>query len=102
MSKVHRIEKGRSIKHIRGRTIPYDEIIDVLKTDGEAFLESNEEYPLKRQTVSKAAKRLSKTLGKKVRCDRALFRIDGVDALEGYSFSIEEDPQSQSPPDNVS
>jgi len=37
---------------------------------------------------------LSQLLGKKVRYDRALLRVDGVDVLEGYSFSIE-DPESQ-------
>ena len=102
MSKVHRINNGEVIKHIKSVTIPYDEIIDVLKQDGEAFLEADEENPLKRQTVWKAAKRLSLALGRKVRYDRALFRIDEVDALEGYSFSFEEDQQAQPQKDNVS
>lgn len=102
MSKVHRTINGETIKHIKSVTIPYDEIIDVLKQDGEAFLEADKENPLKRQTVWKAAKRLSSALGKKIRCDRALFRIDGVDALEGYSFSIEGDPQARNPSETAS
>jgi len=102
MSKVHRTLNRETIKHIKSVTIPYDEIIDVLKQDGEAFLETDEEHPLKIQTVWKAAKRLSSALGKKVRYDRALFRIDEVDALEGYSFSIEQDQLSPNPSKIVS
>jgi len=94
MTKVHRTNKKNTIKHIKSITIPYDEIISVLEQDGEAFLEGDSETPLKRQTIWKAAKRLSMALGKKVRYDRALLRVDGVDVLEGYSFSIE-DPESQ-------
>ena len=94
MVKVHRSNRKNTIKHIKSVTIPYDEIISVLEQDGEAFLEGNSENPLKRQTIWKAAKRLSKALGKKVCYDRALLRVDGVDVLEGYSFSIE-DPESQ-------
>lgn len=102
MSKVHRTTNGEVIKHIKSVTIPYDEIIEVLKQDGEAFLEADEENPLRRQTVWKAAKKLSQVLGRKVRCDRALFRIDEVDALEGYAFSIEGDQRSPSPLNNAS
>jgi len=94
MAKVHRSTKKNTIKHIKSITIPYDDIISVLEQDGEAFLEGNSETPLKRQTIWRATKRLSKALGVKVRYDRALLRIDGVDVLEGYSFSIE-DPESQ-------
>lgn len=100
MAKVHRTTKKNTIKHIKSVTIPYDEIISVLEQDGEAFLEGNSENPLKRQTIWKAAKRLSKALGVKVRYDRALLRVDGVDVLEGYSFSIE-DPESQDQKDTA-
>ena len=100
MVKVHRSNRKNTIKHIKSVTIPYDEIISVLEQDGEAFLEGNSENPLKRQTIWKAAKRLSKALGRKVVYDRALLRVDGVDVLEGYSFSIE-DPESQDQKDSV-
>jgi len=102
MSKVHRTNNKEVIKHIRSVTIPYNEIIEVLEKDGEAFLEADNDNPLRRQTIWKAARLLSQKMKKKIRYDRSLLRIDGVDVLEGYSFSIEEDPQSQSPPDNVS
>ena len=91
MSKVHRV-KNNVIKHYR--IIPYSELADVLKADGEAFLQTTPEVPLKRSTIWKAARRLSQMIGKTVRYDRALLRVDGVDVLEGYSFSIE-GPESQ-------
>ena len=94
MTKVHRTNKKNTIRHIKSVTIPYDEIIGVLEQDGEAFLEGDSENPLRRQTIWKAAKRLSTALGKTVHYDRALLRVDGVDVLEGYSFSIE-DPEYQ-------
>jgi len=90
------------MKHIRSVTIPYTEILEVLEKDGEAFLEANEEYPLKRQTIWKAAKTLSRLLGKTVRYDRSLLRIDGVDVLEGYAFSIAEGQRSPTPEGTVS
>ena len=72
--------------------IPYEEFAEVLRQDGEAFLEDPEEGPLKRQTVWKAAKKLSKMVGKRIRYDRALFQVDdGEVRLEGYAFSIAED-----------
>ena len=90
------------MKHIRSVTIPYREILEVLEKDGEAFLESEKETPLKRQTIWNAAKKLSLLLGKQVRYDRSLLRIDGVDVLEGYAFSIAEGQRSQSPEDTAS
>jgi len=94
MAKVHRANRKNTIRHIKSVTIPYDEIIAVLEEDGVAFLEADSGYPLRRQTIWKAAKRLSEALGKKVHYYRALFRVDGVGVLEGYSFSLE-DPESQ-------
>ena len=102
MSRVHRTNNKQVMKHIRSVTIPYAEILEVLEKDGEAFLEANEENPLKRQTIWKAAKTLSRHLGKTVHYDRALLRIDGVDVLEGYAFSIAEGQRSQSPEGTVS
>jgi len=96
MAKVHRTNNN-IVKHIRSVTIPYKDIMEVLEKDGEAFLEANEENPLRRQTVWKAAKRLSDLMGRRVRYDRALLKVDGVEVLSGYSFSLEEDPRSQTP-----
>jgi len=94
MAKVHRTNNRELIKHIKSVTIPYNEIIKELEQDGEVFLEEDDENPLRRQTIWRAAKRLSSALGKPVRYDRALLRIDGVDVLHGFSFSIE-DQRSQ-------
>jgi len=101
-AKVHRTNEKELIRHITYRFIPYEELVEVLKNDGEAFLEDSDERPLKRTTIWRAAKKLTKLVGKKVVYDRALLRVDGVDVLSGYAFSIEGDQQSQSPPDNVS
>jgi hypothetical protein len=95
MPKIHKTKGKPIIKYIRYRFIPYDELCEVLKSDGEAFLESNGERPFKRSTMWKAAKKLSKMVGKTVRAERALLRVDGVDYLEGYSFSIEQPSESQ-------
>ena len=102
MSKIHRTKNGNLIKTYR--MIPYEDFSEVLKQDGEAFLEDPEQGPLKRQTVWKAAKKLSKMVGKKVRFDRALFQLDDEEEtrLEGYAFSVEEDQQSPSPEDTAS
>jgi len=97
MAKVHRTNNKRMMKHIRSVTIPYKEIMDVLEKDGEAFLEADNENPLRRQTVWNAARKLSSLLGRRVRYDRALLRVDGEDVLSGYSFSLEEDQRSQTP-----
>ena len=102
MSKVHRINNREVIKHIKSVTIPYYEIIEVLEKDGEAFLEADKENPLRRQTIWKAARLLSQRMKKNVRYDRSLLRIDGVDVLEGYAFSIEGDPRVQSPSETAS
>jgi len=96
MSKIHRTRNGTLIKTYR--MIPYEEFAEVLRQDGEAFLEDPEGGPLKRQTVWKAARKLSQMVGKKVCYDRALFQVDdGEDRLEGYAFSLEEDQRSQPP-----
>ena len=97
MAKLHRSRNRSIIKTFNYRFIPYNEIINALNEDGEVFLEQDSERPLKRGTIWRAAKKLSEMMGKKVRSDRALLRIDGVDVLEGYAFSIVEDQRSQSP-----
>lgn len=90
---IHRTknqENHKLIKHITTRFIPYEDLVEVLSDDGEAFLEG----PFKRQTIWYAAKKLSKMMGKKVRYDRALLKIEGVATLAGYSFALEESNES--------
>ncbi len=92
---IHRTknkENTKLIKHITTRFIPYDDLVEVLKDDGEAFLEG----PFKRQTIWKAAQKLSLMVGKKVRYDRALLEVEGVATLEGYAFALEEESSSES------
>jgi len=90
-TRVHRIKgQGSLIKHTKYRFIPYEELADVLKNDGEAFLEDNDERPLKRQTLKYAVKKLSEMVGRKVKYDRALLKLDEDKSLEGYSLSVEE------------
>ena len=100
-AKVHRTNEKELIRHITYRFIPYEELVEVLKNDGEAFLEDSDERPLKRTTIWRAAKKLTKLVGKKVVYDRALLRVDGVDVLAGYAFSIEEAPGSEGRSDTV-
>jgi len=83
---VHRVkDKNRLVK--RYRFIPYDEIVEVIKGGDIAFLEG----PFKRQTVWKAARKLSEMIGKKVKAERTLFRLPDGGSLEGYSFSVTEE-----------
>ena len=97
MLKVHKTNEKKLIHHITYRFIPYEELVDVLKDDGEAFLEDSAERPLKRSTVWRAARKLSKMVGRPVHYDRALLKIDDAIALEGYAFSLEEPQRSQTP-----
>ena len=85
MSRVHRV-KGNVIP--RYRIIPYKELAQILREDGEAFFEDSHKQSLKRQTVWRAAQRLSEMVGKKVKAERALLRTQ-TGELEGYSFSLE-------------
>lgn len=89
-TKVHKIQNKENLTKVRYRLIPYEELAELLRKDEEAFLESDEDRPLKRQTIKYAAKKLSQMIGKKVQYDRAVLRIDDLTILEGYSFSVEE------------
>jgi hypothetical protein len=88
MSNIHRT-KGKNVLRTY-RVIPYAEFSKILKEDGEVFLEDTGGPPLKRQTVWRAAKKLTKMVGKKVLYDRALLQMEDKDSFfEGYLFSIE-------------
>ena len=94
-SKVHRVKDRKKLVKLYS-SIPYAELADLLKKDDEAFLEG----PVKRQTVWKAAKKLSNMVGKKVIAERALLRLPGEEFLEGYSFSVA--PQGSPRPKDTS
>jgi len=84
MAKVHSLKNAKAVR--RYRLIPYDDLANVLRDEGEAFLEG----PFRRQTVWKAARKLESMLGKKIRTETALLRFPGEqEVLEGYSFVVE-------------
>lgn len=85
MGKVHRVKNSNAKVISRFRLIPYAELTQILKEDGEAFLEG----PFKRQTIWKATKKLSELVGKKVKVETALLRVQDGGQLEGYAFSLE-------------
>jgi len=100
MSTIHRT-KGKNVLRTY-RVIPYAEFSKILKEDGEVFLEDTGAPPLKRQTVWRAAKKLTKMVEKKVLYGRALLQMEeGNSFFEGYLFSIE-DPESHPQINNVS
>jgi hypothetical protein len=87
--KVHKV-KGSNVEVIkRYRIIPYQELVAVLRDDGEAFLEDSDRE-LKRGTVWRAARRLSQLVGRRVRASKALLRFPDGTLIEGWSFSVEE------------
>jgi hypothetical protein len=84
--KVHRT-KGKEVIR-RYKIIPYEELVEVLRKDDEAFLEDSEEE-LKRGTVWKAARRLSEVLGRRVVAGRAYLRLEDGTYIPGYCFYLE-------------
>jgi hypothetical protein len=89
LGKVHRVKDSKRVVK-RYRIIPYDELAEILRVGDEAFFEDSSEQPLKRQTVWKAARRLSELVGKRVVAERALLRVRDGEAIEGYAFSLAE------------
>ena len=95
MSNVHRVKDANNIITAH-RFIPYDEMANILKEDGTAFLEQDNDRPLKRQTMHKAAKKLSEMVGKKISYKRAFLRVGEENDpkatyYEGYYFLVESD-----------
>jgi len=100
MSRIHRV-KGRNVLKTY-RVIPYEEFSKILREDGEVFLEDSGDPPLRRQTVWRAARKLSEMVGARVLYSRALLQVeDGETFFEGYLFSIE-GPESQGQKGNAS
>lgn len=86
--KIHRVtDKSRVVR--RYKILPYGEMAEILKAPGETvFFENSKELPLKRQTMWKAAKKLSEMVGKKVVAQRGVLKLNDSQALEGYLFSV--------------
>jgi len=87
--RVHRV-KDRKLLVRHYRVIPYSELVEILREDGAAFFEDSKEEPLRRQTVWKAARKLSEMLKKKVIVEKTILRLKNGGSLEGYSFSVSE------------
>lgn len=84
---VHRVrDKKRLVRSFR--IIPYDDLAEILRDDGVAFFESSGEPPLKRQTVWRAARRLSEMMKKQVIAEHCVYKIQNGKELEGYAFSV--------------
>ena len=97
--KVRRVKDNRVLKLYR--LLPYDELETTLRADGQAFIESSGEEPIKYGTVWKAARRLSETLGTRIRVDRSQLQLRGGASVVGYLLSSEA-PRSQNRKGNVS
>ena len=87
MSRVHRVKDEDTVIR-RYRLIPYNELAEILKEGETAFLEDSAEQKLKRQTVWKAAKKLSQIVGKSVVAQKGFLKLDNDKNLEGYLFSV--------------
>jgi len=89
MSRVHRVT-DKSVVTRSFRILDYREIAAILRTGDTAFFENTKELPLKRQTMWKAAKRLSVMVGKKVSATRGAIKLNGdAGAMDGYLFQVE-------------
>lgn len=94
--KIHRVtDKKQFVRTYK--ILPYDEIAQILKVPGETvFFENSKEQPLKRQTMWKAARRLSKIVGKEVVAQRGVLKLNHEEGAEGYLFSVVgQQPQRQ-------
>ena len=89
MSRVHVVkDKSSVVRHYR--VIPYSELAEILKRKDTAFLEDSTELHLKRQTVHKAARKLTKMVGKPVLAEKGFLKLEKGENLEGYLFSVKE------------
>jgi hypothetical protein len=82
-------DKSRFTRHVR--KFDYVEIAKILENGDTAFFESTKSEPLKRQTVWKAARKLSAMVGKKVIAINGDIKLNGdAEAMKGYLFVVEE------------
>jgi len=84
-------DKSNFTRHYR--KIDYEEFATALKNGEYMFYESPENQPLKRQTIWKAAKKLSVLVGKKI---VAIYgeKSNGSEPSKGYLFMVESEPSS--------
>lgn len=93
-NKIHRVTDSSSFtRHYR--KFDYEEIARILRTGDTAFFESTEKQPLKRQTAWKAAKKLSKMVGKKVSAVNGDIKVNGNEALKGYLFIVVDEEKAE-------
>ena len=81
--------KDKSVFTRHYRKINYEEFASALRAGDAMFYENKKEEPLKRQTIWKAAKKLSILVGKKVVAVYGEKELDGI-KQNGYLFTIEE------------
>ena len=86
-TKIHRSKDKKVLRKFR--KIPYDEFAKVLKEDGEAFLENPANEPHSRQLAWKAAKTLTKMIGKEVSYKSGVLEVEDK-PLVGYLFTVED------------
>ena len=73
------------------RIFDYEDIAAILRTGDTAFFEETSDQQLKRQTVWKAAKKLSVMLGKRVTAVYGSMKLSGNEIeIKGYLFAVEE------------
>jgi len=87
--RVHRVKDRKKLIR-QYRIIPYSQLVEILREDGAAFFEDSVEQPLKRQTVWRAARKLSEMVKKKVVAEKTILQLENGKSLEGYSFSVVE------------
>ena len=69
------------------RKIPYDDLLALLRKDEMAFLEHPDGSRLKRQTVHRASRSLSETLGKTVKYCEAVMQVAERN-IEGFLLEV--------------
>lgn len=86
-NKVHRVKDPSTVIR-RLRLIPYGDLSEILKGGETAFLEDSAEQKLKRQTIWKAARKLSVMTKKTVVARRGVLKLKPGGNMEGYLFSV--------------
>jgi len=86
-SRLHKVQRdGLVVKTYR--LLPYKDIIEILNTEDTAFFEDSKEKPLKPGTMWKAARHLSELMGKTIRAQRGVLRLNASESVQGYLFFV--------------
>ncbi|MCW1308310.1 MAG: hypothetical protein OH337_03820 [Candidatus Parvarchaeota archaeon] len=94
MFRVIPLDRSRFKVIRRYKIIPDEEIIAVLLRGDSAFIEDSAEYPIRRQTIHSATKRIGRIIGKNVKAKRVFIKIEteeGAQLIPGYEIYIEEE-----------